>query len=73
MRRIDRDELFPVLYENLLSPAGIWSGFDGTWLYGAVADSLAGRTWLINLWCRILYAMQPKCYAKYWEEIERLC
>ncbi|WP_449448580.1 DUF7079 family protein [Spongiivirga citrea] len=31
-KEIDRTEVFPVLYKNLLSVAGVWDGFDEEWL-----------------------------------------
>ncbi|MFP2995652.1 hypothetical protein ABN763_07060 [Spongiivirga sp. MCCC 1A20706] len=31
-KNIDKTEVFPTLYSNLLSIAGIWDGFDEDWL-----------------------------------------
>lgn len=40
LRHIYLDEVAPVLYPNLLSPAGEWMGFDEEWLCEAVVQSL---------------------------------
>jgi hypothetical protein len=39
LRELDEiyyDEVAPLLYQNLNSPAGVWSGFDGAWLDGEI-------------------------------------
>ena len=39
LRELDEiyyDEVAPLLYQNLNSPAGVWSGFDAGWLDGEI-------------------------------------
>lgn len=43
LRDIYRDEVAPVVYANLLSPAGVWAGFDEAWLHQTIVDSLQRR------------------------------
>ena len=40
LRRIHLEEVAPVLYPNLLSPAGEWAGFDEEWLCGAIVQNI---------------------------------
>lgn len=66
------EEVYPVCRSNLLSPAGVWSGFDGDWLERNV---LAGeRSMLLRLQvpltsCRfsVARALIPR-----WSEWKRL-
>tara|TARA_B100000700_G_scaffold46361_1_gene48689 strand:+ start:3497 stop:3892 length:396 start_codon:yes stop_codon:yes gene_type:complete len=55
-------EVAPVLWRNLLSPAGHWSGFDEQWLISAVkAHVLSARTPLR----RALLYLYSLCYRRY--------
>jgi len=50
LRQIYLYEVAPVVYRNLLIPAGNWSGFDEDWLYKTIVESLATRgkfAWLL--------------------------
>ena len=40
LRRIHLEEVAPVLYPNLLSPAGEWAGFDEECLYAAITQNI---------------------------------
>ncbi|MBP2301240.1 DUF7079 family protein [Azospirillum picis] len=42
MDAILRDEVHPVCFPNLLSPAGEWSGFDPVWLEQAIRNRRNG-------------------------------
>ena len=41
--KIDRQEVFPILYVNGLSPAGEWTGFDPDWLVTRITEFLSNQ------------------------------
>tara|TARA_R110002072_G_scaffold174802_19_gene330605 strand:- start:19891 stop:20259 length:369 start_codon:yes stop_codon:yes gene_type:complete len=38
--KINKEEVFPVLFKNGLSVAGVWTGFDESWLIETISKSL---------------------------------
>ena len=56
IKRINYEEVAPVLIDNLVSPAGVWSGFNNDWLIEVILarlKSLEGRrqhAWFKNIW-----------------------
>ena len=38
-------EVAPVVYTNLLCPAGVWDGFDESWLHQKIISTLRSRSW----------------------------
>ena len=46
LHRIYLNEVAPVVYANLLCPAGVWDGFDESWLHQKIITSLGSRSWL---------------------------
>ena len=56
IRRINYEEVAPILLDNLLSPAGVWAGFDADWLTKTIMarlSALKGRrhhSWFKNVW-----------------------
>lgn len=69
-RRIDREEVFPILYGNLLSVAGEWAGFDDDWLIYEVAAANRLRGWLDRKWNTLLYACWGFMTKADWRAIE---
>ena len=71
LKAIDLLEVFPVLKENLLTPAGVWNGFDKDWLYKNCKYYYKKRN-------RLLFQVKIKIYnilfgwmrKKHWAEIE---
>lgn len=45
-----RNDLFSILYPNLMSVAGTWTGFDANWLINQVES----QQWLVPVWSRDL-------------------
>lgn len=44
LRKIYEFEVAPVVYVNLLSPAGEWAGFNAEWLHEKIISSLNSRS-----------------------------
>ena len=70
-RQINQYEVFPVLYSNLLSVAGVWGGFNETWLIGEITASLNKRGRFRSLRNRITYALHQWMIQEAWKELER--
>ena len=68
-RCIDREEVFPVLYGNLLSVAGVWSGFADDWLIDKIAGENTKRGPLGRQWNRLLYACLGALLTEDWQAI----
>ena len=62
---IERDEVRPVVGANLLSVAGVWSGFDQEWLSEAMIQRISKGppTWWQRLWIRDTQT------ERYWKRI----
>ena len=57
-RRIDQYEMFPVLYSNRLSVAGVWDGFQEAWLINTIVLFLTGErtsTGCFTMWYTLCY------------------
>lgn len=70
VKAIDKEEIFPVLYKNLLSVAGIWSGFEEKWLVEEITKNLQKRRGLKKLMLNIKYASLKWMCADYWKRLE---
>jgi hypothetical protein len=71
--RIYLHEVAPVVYLNLFSVAGAWSGFDEDWLCAA-----AERRWRMPRWRRewrgrlpLTRGLMTYATARHWPELER--
>lgn len=66
--RIAFEEVFPVLHGNLLSTAGVWTGFDPDWL-AAEIERRANNPWqrfikpFVIFYCR-------QVFEKDWEKVK---
>ena len=69
-RRIDREEVFPILHGNLLSVAGQWAGFDDDWLIYEVTAANRRRGGLGRKWNTLLYACWGSMTKTDWWAIE---
>jgi hypothetical protein len=70
VKQIDKQEVFPVLYSNLLSVAGVWNGFDEDWLISEITKKLQKRSWFKDFMLKVKYARLKRMYADYWEKLE---
>lgn len=46
-------EVAPVVYTNLLCPAGVWDGFDESWLHQKIIASLRSRSSLGKIFLKL--------------------
>lgn len=68
---MNKTEVFPVLVTNLISVAGVWSGFDEAWLTDEITKSLNNRNRLKMLWSTLTFKMFSKMFDQHWEAVER--
>ncbi|WP_199907765.1 hypothetical protein [Leeuwenhoekiella sp. MAR_2009_132] len=73
LKKIDLYEVFPVLKENLISPTGVWEGFDEAWLNNACTAAYSKRLnpffrWKMRFYNRVLYTMRKD----HWTHIEQV-
>jgi len=72
VRVINKYEVFPLLQANLLSPAGIWAGFDEDWLVEKITARLKHRTKFKDLGVGVKYQMFKWMQATYWERLVKI-
>ncbi|MEO0901552.1 MAG: hypothetical protein AAFY00_05855 [Bacteroidota bacterium] len=72
LKEIDKFEVFSVLKYNLLSVAGVWTGFDEAWLYETCTKSyLRKHKPLFRLKNKIYHLFLRKMTKDHWFEIEK--
>lgn len=72
LRNIYLYEVAPVVYQNLLSPAGEWAGFDQTWLVAEIERQLRRRSSLKHLMLRIKKPLMTYATKTEWQQLERM-
>ncbi|QCX01005.1 hypothetical protein FGM00_13110 [Aggregatimonas sangjinii] len=70
VREIDKKEVFPVLYQNVLSVAGVWDGFDEEWLITSIVKKNAKRNFLSQGYHGFLYSRMQHIFKEEWKQIE---
>lgn len=70
VKNINKYEVFPVLQPNLLSTAGIWSGFDETWLVDKIALRIEKNIHRNNFWIELSYKLFGWMTKDNWKKIE---
>lgn len=70
IKQIDKEEVFPILYSNLLGIGGVWGGFQEERLISEITDKLRKRSRLKCFFNKIGYAICKGIYAANWEKIE---
>ena len=66
---IDKYEVFPVLYQNLMSVAGVWNAFEESWSVNEILSSLNKRNTLRTFIIKVIYVSQKAKYRKLWMNI----
>ena len=69
VRQIDKTEVFPVLYPNMLSSLGVWDGFHTTWLIETIQKKIAQENFLNRITRNLTYRLFKKTFAADWEKI----
>ncbi|MFS4493690.1 hypothetical protein [Maribacter sp. 2308TA10-17] len=72
IKQIDKEEVFPVLHTNLLTVAGIWTGFQEEWLITEIMRKLEKRNFLSRLMNGIMYAFLKSMQKDNWRKIETM-
>lgn len=68
-KRIDRDEVFPILQWNLFSAAGVWSAFDEKWLVDRISHSIQNKSRLKQLLLGIFYFAFSWMHVNSWQRL----
>ncbi len=70
LKMIYEQEVAPVVYTNLLNPAGEWAGFEDEWLHKQILISLNSRTKWNRLMLRLKQVLMFHATKQYWNDIE---
>jgi hypothetical protein len=70
VKAINKTEVFPVLYANLLSVAGVWSGFEEQWLLAEIIKNLENKNHFLTLRVKFRYATMKWMLVDYWTKVE---
>ena len=71
LERIMAEEVAPVVYRNLYSVAGEWTGFDPDWLCAEILAGLRRRGPLGRWWLRRRRALMTRIMRDDWQDILR--
>ncbi|REC48866.1 DUF7079 family protein [Chryseobacterium pennipullorum] len=71
IKLIDRDEVFPVLFSNLLNPTGEW-GFNEKRLAESIVSWMEKRSKLDILAVHCVYPLYSRVNRSYWKKIEKV-
>lgn len=71
VKKIDKEEVFPVLSSNSQHTTGVWSGFNEVWLVTEISKKIESRTRINQFVNRLKYAGQKKMYSEYWKRLEQ--
>ncbi|MBK1894540.1 DUF7079 family protein [Chryseobacterium paridis] len=72
IKKIDQYEVFPVLFSNLLIPAGEWAGFDGKRLAKNIMNWIGSRSQLDIFAIKCIYVLYEPINKAYWEKLEEM-
>lgn len=72
IKRIDQYEVFPVLFSNLLNPAGEWGGFDEKRLVKNIMNWMESRNALDIFAIKCIYVLYEPVNKIYWKKIEEI-
>ena len=64
-------EVAPVVSGNLLTPAGVWDGFEDDWLHAEARKRAESRSHWLRFWVWTSFGRKLMTYAteKHWQEI----
>lgn len=72
VKEINKFEIFPILYSNLVSVAGEWAGFNEDWLVNTIVGSLAKRSAIKKIKIKILFFIFKGLQKERWEKLEKV-
>ncbi len=70
VKKIDRLEVFPILYANLIVTAGVWDEFDSDWLIKTIVKRIKSYSFLKKLMDKIKYRLLASLNKDLWQNIE---
>jgi hypothetical protein len=70
-KQIDKEEVFPVLYTNLLYLVGVWSGFNEDELIANIIKKIQSRNSFKQFIHNVLYARMRWMFSGYWKNIDK--
>jgi len=70
VKKINRREVFPILYFNLLIMTGEWAGFDIDWLSEKIVKRSRGRTVFSKVTLFVIHGMLKWMYVRHWKKVE---
>ncbi|ASK31436.1 hypothetical protein CEY12_15550 [Chryseobacterium sp. T16E-39] len=70
IKKIDQYEVFPVLFSNLLIPAGEWGGFDEKKLVKNIMNWMETRSQLDIFAIKCIYILYESINRAYWKKLE---
>ncbi|MEA1786498.1 hypothetical protein U1E44_10380 [Arenibacter sp. GZD96] len=68
---IDKYEVFPVLYANLLGIAGVWTGFDAQWLFHKITAKLKRQNRVKKMGVSCMYFLFSAMHRANWQKLEQ--
>lgn len=72
IKKIDQYEVFPVLFSNLLNPAGEWAGFEEKRLVKNIMTWMEFRSKLDILAIKCIYPIYEPVNRDYWKRLEEI-
>lgn len=72
IKNIDQYEVFPVLFSNLLNPAGEWAGFEEKILVKNIMKWIASRNKLDIFAIKYIYLMYEQINRSYWKKLKEI-
>ncbi|UKB79435.1 hypothetical protein [Chryseobacterium sp. MEBOG07] len=72
IKKIDQYEVFPVLFSNLLDPAGEWAGFEEKRLVKNIMNWLESRNQLDIFAIKCIYYLYEPMNQNYWKRVEEI-
>lgn len=71
VKQIDKKEIFPVLFYNLLSVAGNWTGFKEEWLVNEINNKIQRRNLFSSTFNRFTYLCFKGMNKERWKKLEK--
>ncbi|RQO39234.1 hypothetical protein DBR39_09610 [Chryseobacterium sp. KBW03] len=72
IKKIDQYEVFPVLFSNLMDPAGEWAGFEEKRLVKNIMNWLESRNQLDIFAIKCIYYLYEPMNQNYWKRVEEI-
>jgi len=72
IKQINKYEVFPLLYTNLLSTAGVWDGFDEEWLVMNLTKKLNEQTFFRKLRIDLSYRLHKRVFVDHWKRVGKV-